>query len=183
MEKAKDIADMIYERIGALVYFVTRSIRLTPLYLGLVLIVALVWTAGILTSTFHPDNSGASNPRAPHQIFHQTNGLEQPVQAAEPASPGVENSMETLPDSANNAVSNNSQTSVQADDSGTTVTVNGQSQSVPANQSFQKSYDTQNNSNTTHTDISVDNTSTATGRSVNLHMQSSSHSTNVENNP
>jgi hypothetical protein len=171
-------------RISAPPVYVLHKTRLTVLYAAVALTVLAAWAVVIVASPAPAAPSHKSSQSEPQTILE-----------AEPENTGGTDQMEvTTPDannSANSSSSLNSQTSVTTDDSGTTVTVNGNSQTTPPGQSFRKSYESSSGDSTTHVDVSVDNGTATDGggggeHSVNLHMHSSTRSStdsNTQTNP
>jgi len=166
-------------RISAPVIYVLHKTRLTVLYAAVAFFVLAAWGVTILASPAPASPSQKSSQSEPQTILE-----------AEPENTeGGTSPMEMKTPDANNSIT--SHTSVTTDESGTTVTVNGNSQVTPPDQSFHKSYDTSDNHSTTHVDVSVDNGTVTEGgggggNSVNLHMHSSTRSStnsNTENNP
>jgi hypothetical protein len=164
--KANQLYRRTLRRISASILFVLRYSRLSVIYVALAVILVVAWMVSLL----------GGSPAAAHTPTNsQTAAPQQTTLESESESLGGDTpTMQSKTQDTSN--SNSSQTSVNADDSGTTVTVNGNTQTSPPNQSFVQTYDASNNGATSHVDVSVDNNTNQSGRSVNMHLHSSTHS-------
>lgn len=161
-----DGAVRFLRRMRAMARFVMARFRFTTTYVALGLLAIAAWAVSMW---YQPVATQSSRAKAD---AGSTSSQTEPL--ALPEEKGVNNPMDvTTPGS---SAADSSQVNVQSDDSGTTVTVNGQTQTVPPGQSFTQSYQSGNSTNTTNTDISVNNDTTSSGSSVNVNMRSSSRS-------
>jgi hypothetical protein len=149
-------------------------VRLSFLYAVIGAIVALAWIISVLAS----GNSLQSNQ--PTKSNTTTNGSATSLQIQPNDSAGGQEPMDvSTPDA-----SSNTNASVQSDDNGTTVTVNGSEQTVAPGQSFQQSYSSPDGNSQTDVSVSgssyTNNSSQSTSRSVHVHTHSSTRSDSYE---
>lgn len=156
-------------RIGASsMLLLLRSIRLSMIYVVIGVIIALSWLVVLLG---HGTLMQADRPSHAASETHN-----EPID-----SNGLNNS--TSLQLENNQLTGGQQsmsTSVQSTDEGTTVTVNGDTQTVAPGQTFQQSYSSPDGNSQTDIQISGGTTtsgsSTTTSRSVHIQSHSSSQS-------
>lgn len=162
--------------VGTSLHGVLQKTRLSVMYAVVGIIVAAAWIATEFSRGQDVQANTSNNASGAGQTTLQ---LTPPA-----AQEGQSNMNQQTSD-----VSTNTSTHVQSTDTGTTVTVNGSTQTVAPGQTFQQSYTSPDG--TTHTDVQVSGSDTSTdngqqssSRSVNVHSHSSSSSSsNGTNEP
>ncbi|MDB5181364.1 MAG: hypothetical protein JWP13_127 [Candidatus Saccharibacteria bacterium] len=149
---------VIGEHLPSPIFTMLRHVRLSVIYIAVAAIIAAAW----IVYAVKPVRSEVSTPSSA-----QNNALE----VDEPG--GTETMNNTTP---NEDVSNEYHASVSSDNTGTTVTVNGEEQTVGPNESFDKTYTSENENNSTRTDVSIQN---STDTSISSDNQSESHSSSL----
>jgi hypothetical protein len=150
--------------MGASVNSVLHSVRLTVIYLTIAGCLLVVWAlslvAGKMNTHLIPSSSSSG-------ASHTTNlQLNKEVDS---------NTMQSSTSDVDNSAS--PRASVRSDNSGTTVTVNGESQTVPPDESFHQTFTSTDGSMNSRLDVSVQNNSHA---DIQTGTSGQSHSLNIE---